>query len=235
MSIVVYALDVSGLDPDLKSWSRWVEAGRFAAAAQLRRREDRALALGAGFLLAYAVRQVRPGQPLPLDVKTASGGKPFLPALPDFHFSISHSGMWAVCAVSDHPVGVDIEQVADNMHEVARSMFSPAEQEVLLALPEAERSAAACESWVLKESHMKATGLGFHLPMEQLSLRFGPPRILLHDGKPVSGGVSLCPFEDKAYRLAVADTRSGFPSCRIVTLHLDALLRHLQVKGGDEI
>lgn len=227
MSIVVYAMDVSTLDPGLKSWSRWVDAPRLAAAAQLRRREDQALAVGAGLLLLYAVRQVRPGQPLPLDVKTASGGKPFLPALPDFHFSISHSGVWAVFAASGHPVGVDIEQVANNMHEVARRMFSPAEQEVLLALPGAERSAAACESWVLKESYMKATGLGFQLPMERLSLRLGPPPILLQDSRPVGGTVALCPFPDAAYRLALADSQSDSSMGKVRIIGWEALLGHL--------
>ena len=228
MSIVVHALDVSDLDPDLPSWTRWVDAARLAAAAPLRRREDRALAVGAGLLLAHAVRQARPEQPLPLNVKTAPGGKPFLPELPEFHFSLSHSGSWAVCAASGHPVGVDIEQVADNMREVALRAFSPADQEAIRALSETERFAAACEAWVLKESYMKATGLGFQLPMERLSLRLGPPPILLQDGKSVSGGVALCPFADAAYRLAVADTRSDPSVCKVHVIDFEALLSNLK-------
>ena len=228
MSVVVYALDVSALDPDLKSWSRWVDAARLAAAARLRRREDRALAVGSGLLLAHAVRQTRPEQLLPLDVKAAPGGKPFLPELPEFHFSISHSGTWAVCAVFDHPVGVDIEQVAESMQEVVQRAFSPAEQVALRALPEAERSAAACETWVLKESYMKATGLGFQLPMERLSLRRGPPPRLLQDGQSVAGGVALCPFVDAAYRLGVATLRGTPSSCKVRNVDCNSLLSNLE-------
>lgn len=228
MSIVVYALEVSDLDPDLKSWNRWVDAARLATAARLRRREDRALAIGAGLLLAKAVRQAWPEQPLPLDLKTAPGGKPFLPGLPDFHFSLSHSGTWAVCAVADHPVGVDIEQVAEDMREVAPRAFCPAEQAALRALPETERSAAACESWVLKESYMKAVGLGFQLSMERLSLRSGPSPMLLQDGTPVAGGVALCPFADAAYRLAVAGTRFDPSVCKVIIIDFDVLMSNLK-------
>lgn len=38
-------------------------------------------------------------------------GKPFFPALPHIHFNLSHSGPYALCAVGEGPVGVDIEAV----------------------------------------------------------------------------------------------------------------------------
>lgn len=38
-------------------------------------------------------------------------GKPFFPGLPHIHFNLSHSGPYALCAVGEGPVGVDIEAV----------------------------------------------------------------------------------------------------------------------------
>ena len=36
-------------------------------------------------------------------------GKPFLAHYPDIHFNLSHSGTVALCAISDQPVGADVE------------------------------------------------------------------------------------------------------------------------------
>ena len=209
---VIHALDVSPLDPDQNGWDRWIDVPRLATAAQFRLREDRARSIGAGLLLVYAVRQIHPAHPLPLHVEADSRGKPFLPDIPDFHFNLSHSGKWAVCVSASHPVGIDIEQIGPPMDDVAQRYFSPAECAHLDALPAADRPAAFCELWVLKESYMKATGLGFHLPLEQLSIQPGPPAVLPRDGTPVPGKVSLCPFPDPAYRLAVAALNPAAPS-----------------------
>ena len=38
-------------------------------------------------------------------------GKPYFPGAPQYHFNLSHSGPFALCALSDRPVGVDIQVV----------------------------------------------------------------------------------------------------------------------------
>lgn len=40
-------------------------------------------------------------------------GKPFVQNFSDFHFNISHSGEWVVCATANSNVGIDIERVSD--------------------------------------------------------------------------------------------------------------------------
>ena len=62
----------------------------------------------ASLLLDEAIRLCCPSVPRPLDIAANENGQPYLTAAPDVHFSLSHSAAWAVCAVSDHPVGVDI-------------------------------------------------------------------------------------------------------------------------------
>ncbi|MGE7591252.1 4'-phosphopantetheinyl transferase family protein [Peribacillus sp. NPDC101480] len=44
-----------------------------------------------------------------LDWMTNSFGKPFSSNFPSFHYNISHSGEYVVCAVHDAEVGVDIK------------------------------------------------------------------------------------------------------------------------------
>ena len=206
VTLAIYVLDISLLDPESSRWDRWIDSPRLAATAKLRLREDRARSIGAGLLLAYAVRQIHPAQALPLHIETDALKKPFLPNIPDLHFNLSHSGKWVVCAVADQPIGIDIEQISHPMDDVVQRFFSPAERAHLDAFGPAERSVAFCELWVLKESYMKATGLGFHLPLEQLSIRPGSPPVLLRNGMPVSGAISLCLFPDPNYRLAIAST-----------------------------
>ena len=40
-------------------------------------------------------------------------GKPYFDSKPDIHFSISHSGDYAMCAFSDNPIGADIQKIQE--------------------------------------------------------------------------------------------------------------------------
>ena len=61
-------------------------------------------------LLARAVKAVWGMETLP-EITRLPGGKPMFFELPDRHFSLSHSGGLAFCALSDSPVGADIEVI----------------------------------------------------------------------------------------------------------------------------
>ena len=202
---IIDILDISILDPDQPGWEQWIDASRLTVSAGFRLKEDRSRCIGAGLLLAKAIHRMHPIYALP--PKTASGpyGKPFLPDLPTFHFNLAHSGKWVVCAVADHPVGIDIEHLPymADVIDVAQRCFTPDEQRHLFALPKADQPSSFCKLWSLKESYMKATGLGFQLPPEQLDIQFGPPIILRRNGIPVSCQIASHPFPDPAYRMAL--------------------------------
>lgn len=61
-------------------------------------------------LLSYAVRDAWGWKRLP-PVERSPRGKPLFAGLDDRWFSLSHSGGLALCALSDFPVGVDVELV----------------------------------------------------------------------------------------------------------------------------
>ncbi len=96
------------------------------------------------------------------------------------HFNLSNTSGLVVCAVSlAHPaVGVDAEAFdpAPFCIRVAERHFSITEVRTLQALPIAERQRQFLAYWTLKESYIKARGLGFALPLNQFS-------ILLHDDR----------------------------------------------------
>ncbi len=79
----------------------------------------------ASLLLDETIRLCCPSVPRPLDIAANENGKPYLTAAPDVHFSLSHSAAWAVCAVSDHPVGVDIQQCRSFKPNIADRFFHP--------------------------------------------------------------------------------------------------------------
>ena len=51
------------------------------------------------------------GLPVPVKVEKNRYGKPFLKEYPRLHFNGSHSGDYLVCAMSQNPVGVDVQRI----------------------------------------------------------------------------------------------------------------------------
>jgi 4'-phosphopantetheinyl transferase len=97
---------------------------------------------------------------------TGEHGKPYLSGVDDApQFNLAHSGDLALVAVSDRPVGVDLEQVRPlaNMAQMADMSFTDEERAVLWSLDEAARTAAFFRLWTRKEAVMKAHGAGFRL------------------------------------------------------------------------
>jgi 4'-phosphopantetheinyl transferase len=77
-------------------------------------------------------------------------------------------------------VGVDVENAArgDAPLDVASSYFSACEARALAALPAGDQSWRFFEYWTLKESYIKARGLGLAIPLRQFSFEFPAPRSL---------------------------------------------------------
>ena len=144
-----------------------------------RRSGDRARIAGAGWLLRYALLQagVRPEEQV---FMKNQWGKPALRSQAAPHFSLSHSGPWAVCALGDSPLGVDIEGHRCTL-SIARRFFHPREIAQVEALPPEAQPDALCRLWVAKEAFVKAVGLGFGLPFSSFSIQITAEEIRLED------------------------------------------------------
>lgn len=77
-------------------------------------------------LLAFVLKTGYGISPLPEIVRTAQG-KPYFLSLPHLHFNISHSKNLMLCAVSQKPVGVDIEDIRPRRDSLPEYALSPAE------------------------------------------------------------------------------------------------------------
>jgi 4'-phosphopantetheinyl transferase len=97
---------------------------------------------------------------------TGPNGKPALGAGP-YQINLSHSGDVALLAVSERPVGVDVEQVRDFDTASVSRHFSAAERSELSALDPPARARRFATLWTRKEALVKASGgrLGQGLPV----------------------------------------------------------------------
>lgn len=77
-----------------------------------------------------------------------TAGKPYLTDRTDVHFNISHSRNYAVCAVSDRPVGIDIEFIREIDIRVIKRFLKNCTPE------------NAVSEWTKRESFGKMTGIG---------------------------------------------------------------------------
>lgn len=84
----------------------------------------------------------------------ADTGKPFLPDEPALHFSLAHSGAWALCAAGRVPVGADL-QLLRPLSDALRARFFTADERALCRV-----GADFVRLFCAKESYGKLTGRG---------------------------------------------------------------------------
>lgn len=106
-------------------------------------------------------------------------GRPHVVAPPcRVHFNLSNTHGLVVCAVSRHPeIGTDVEAV-DRTGEtlgIADRFFAPSEVTALTATPTAQKVERFFTYWTLKESYIKARGMGLQIPLEQFAFDVGDP------------------------------------------------------------
>lgn len=85
------------------------------------------------------------------------------------NFNISHAGDYVVLGVDIFPLGVDIECIGNADMMVAQRCFQKDELEYLTN-GNGDRDEKFFALWTLKESLMKATGLGLNLPPESFGV-----------------------------------------------------------------
>ncbi len=120
---------------------------------RLRYAPAREASLGAGLLWRYVMERhgVHPEEP----VRFLQAGKPVFAEREDLHFSLSHSGPYAMCAISDRQIGADVQQIKPVHMSVARR-FHFRERDWLAEQPHDEQNHAFFRIWARKEAWVKA-------------------------------------------------------------------------------
>ena len=108
--------------------------------------------------------------PVQSEVSKNAFGKPLLANRDGPKFNLSHDGKWIVCATRPHPVGVDVEAVAEPGLAVVSNDFSVEEVEALRTTATAPLSIARAMIWTRKEAYLKYLGLGLTVQLDSFSV-----------------------------------------------------------------
>ncbi len=112
-------------------------------------------------LLAMGVLEAWGWECLPA-IERGDKGKPFFPDFPDYHFNLSHSGPYVLCALSDlGPVGVDVERVRPHCARLPQYIMSGEETAAFDGSWE-----EFTRIWTLKEAYAKLLGRSIWPPRE---------------------------------------------------------------------
>lgn len=96
-----------------------------------------------------------------IDFSVNKYGKPFVIGKPSIQFNISHAGHYIACAISDEPVGVDIELIKTADMQIAKRFFTADETSYIM---DGQQNTRFYEVWTKKESRIKWEGKGLHKP-----------------------------------------------------------------------
>ena len=191
----LYKMNVSAINAEDRRWYRFLSGKRIQKVERLKPPQKKAQSIGAELLLRRAVSEIT-GENKNVLWDTDKNGKLYLPDHPEIYVNLSHSGDFAVCAVHDAPVGVDIQCFHDFDIALVDRFYSAEEREYVLSSD--DKTNAFYTVWTKKESLLKAAGTGLTVPLNGFSV--------LGD-EIVYGGVLYC-FEehdagDRDYKLFV--------------------------------
>lgn len=108
-----------------------------------------------------------------ISFRVSDKGKPELANRSNLRFNLSHTGGTAAIAVTRAGrVGVDVEQVRDNLDplQLADRFFSPLECDWLRSQPDSLRLESFFSCWTAKESYIKACGGGLSMGLDGFAL-----------------------------------------------------------------
>lgn len=150
-------------------------------------------------------------------------GKPYLDGR-RLEFNVSHSGEWVVAAVSQSPVGIDVEQIKSVKLDIARRFFSKQEYSELLAKEGEDQKHYFFDLWTLKESYVKACGQGLAIPLNSFMFSFKDGELFFENHHSLKQVYFRQYQLDKMYKLAVCSSYQDFPE-KVEVWGLNELLR----------
>lgn len=157
--------------------------------------KDKKLSAGAYLLLERMLEDENVTKPI---FRLGKFGKPYISNHEDIHFNLSHSDRLVACAISDREVGIDIEKIDPEIDlAIAKLYFYNSEYENIMNAENPQDE--FFRYWVLKESYMKYTGLGFQLNLDDFEILIDD-EIRLKDDE---NGLRFSLFDVESYKLAI--------------------------------
>ncbi|WP_339167716.1 4'-phosphopantetheinyl transferase superfamily protein [Paenibacillus sp. FSL R5-0341] len=173
MMITIRVLQVPEVLPEAY-WNHFlsqVSAERRAQASRFMRQADAYRSVLGEILTRVTLSKLTGLRPAELSFTRNSYGKPSLSQHSDVQFNVSHSGDWiALISGGTDELGVDVEKIAPIDMQIAERFFSPGESQFLAAKPAEMQQETFYRLWTLKESYIKAVGMGLSMPLDSFAI-----------------------------------------------------------------
>ena len=162
-------------DADYDAMYRAAAPDRQARADRFRHADDRKRCLCADMLARRMLAKAAGALSADISFTQGNKGKPYTNV--PLQFSVSHSGDFVLCAVSEHPIGADVEQIKPFRAGMVARYFTKAEADFVWggsAAPDGnvtDRDVCArfYRVWTAKESYVKMTGTGISTDLLQVT------------------------------------------------------------------
>lgn len=165
-----YHYDIRELaEEEYQKWYNLMSAEKKARVDRFRQPDDKKRTVAGEMLARKAIAQWCRVEADSIKFDTAEHGKPFAVGL-NVEFNISHSGDIVVCAVSDQPVGIDIELIRPVDLRTAKHFCTPEDLKYLFGHTPSEDEFIKTEEeailhrffqiWTAKEAYCKCMGTG---------------------------------------------------------------------------
>lgn len=125
--------------------------------------------LAASVLLSFALKKCFGFDESEQEYAETDFGKPYIPSCPDAYFNISHTDGYCAVAVSDVPVGIDIQRIEPKLTSGKRAIIRRffRENECCTDDP-----SVFFRLWTAKESIVKCTGEGISVGIRRYTVPF---------------------------------------------------------------
>lgn len=220
------------LDRAMPAWQAdgWIDPGELARAQRIRDPRARAQTLIGRAMLRQAMVRLCAGSPQRYRIAHNDLGKPVWQDCGDLawpHFNLSHSAELVVCALSSHPIGVDVEPMQRPLSQKSLAARCLHKTEVpWQAHTDTERARRRFLAlWTVKEACLKVNGEGLSQAMNQLQVQAlarlrgrclleGTPGWHWQALRPAPGYLAVCsaPQPPAVERLVHCDPAAARPS-----------------------
>lgn len=178
LAVYLRHIDFPVSDNALLALKQHASPKRLERAQRYRFHEDKVRCLMAEDLLKYALKKqgLANYDEICQHIGLNDVGKPVFANQRLGYFNLSHSGEWVVCALDNQTVGIDVERFRKPLdaHEPkdlkVMKLFSEAEQAYIKKADANDRPARFYQLWTLKESYLKALGVGLSQPLNSFTI-----------------------------------------------------------------
>ena len=152
-------------DFDLESSLREISEQRREQALRFKHEQGRRLCVLAYLLLKQGLREEYGIMDNPV-FEYNKHGKPSIVGHPEIFFNLSHCKEAVACAISDQPVGIDVESVRSYKERLAR--YTMNDEEVRDIETSEQPDTTFIRLWTMKEATMKLVGTGISKDMKSV-------------------------------------------------------------------